>query len=86
MLTKNCTTVNIYRFRPLNNLYRAITLFGYDEYYVYYKENSESNFLFMSLLDYIIQYYRLNAVSNDIIALLNSNNNDDIIKIGKQII
>lgn len=54
--------------------------------------NSISNFLFMSLLDYLIQYYRINAVSNDniyyndIIELLNSNNNDDIIKIGKQII
>ena len=37
----------------------AISLFGYDDNLIYYKENSEDNYLFKSLAYYIKQYYNI---------------------------
>lgn len=75
----------------LQNQYsqHTVVLLGYDDDLIYYKENSENNYLFTSLMYYIIEYYRFNKplVNNNILKeLINENDELKRIELSKQLL
>ena len=60
--------------------------------YIYYIENSETNYLFMSLAEYIYKYYSLNGINKDnpeyerLSMLLKLQNENEKIELLKEIV
>ena len=70
----------------------TVAIFGYDDSLIYYKENSETDYLFMSLASYIIDYYGINPIKEDnpekdrLKQLLHEENESNCIKLAKDIL
>lgn len=67
----------------------TIALFGYNDDFIFYKENSQDNFLFMSLAYYIKQYYDYptNKTDNKLInEYLKETNENRCIELAKKIL
>lgn len=96
-ISQNKPVVISYGFQTNNILIpkfgqHAVSLFGYNDNFIYYHENSEDEYLFTSLALYIYHYYKINGVSKDnlfydkINKMLNSKTNEEVYETSKSIL
>lgn len=96
-ISQNKPVVISYGFQTNNTLIpkfgqHTVSLFGYNDNFIYYHENSEEEYLFTSLALYIYHYYKINGVSKDnlyfdkIEKLLDSKTNEEVYENSKGIL